>query len=293
MNKQLNLREEMSMPDPHFPVKVNHCQFHEAGVVLFPHHWHQHIEFLYFVRGEARIECNSHSMEVGPGDLVVVNSNDLHHGVSLSEDLLYFALIADTSVLGSHSVDAVDTKYITPIAQNRILFQHKITNDSRIQQCMDQLLAEFRERDFGYELAIKSYLYQLLTILIRNYVTRIISPVEYNTRLRNLERFNPIFQYIEQHFEQKITVDVLAGLIQMSRFHFSRVFRDLTNKSVTEYVHMIRIHHAEHLLRSTTMTISEIALAAGYNDIYYFSRMFKQYKNVSPSIYRDSVNTEG
>jgi transcriptional regulator GlxA family with amidase domain len=82
----------------------------------------------------------------------------------------------------------------------------------------------------------------------------------------------------------------MAGL---SRFHFSRLFKELTGRSVTEYVNGIRIGRAEYLLYNTTMTVSEIALAAGFHDIYYFSRIFKKFKNVAPTEMRKNRSSKG
>jgi len=283
LEKLLSYREPMDMPDPYFPIKLHRTQLNEYGSTAFMHHWHEHIEFLFFVEGKAMVECNSERLYVGAGDLVVVNSTDLHHGICLSDNLFYFALIADTSLLHSHSVDAVEMKYITPITQNRISFQNKISNDPEVNSCFTSLIEEFENREFGYELAVKSYLYRLLTILLRKYMARLLKPNEYQMRIKNLERFDPIYQYIEENYQSKIMVDELAKQVNMSRFHFSRLFKELTNKTISDYVNFVRVNKSEYLLRNTSMSISEIALATGFNDIYYYSRLFKSYKKIAPS----------
>lgn len=286
MEKPIALREPMDMPDPRFPIKLNHCRFDRYGATTFPYHWHKHLEFLYFVEGEARITCNSSAFDVGPGDLIVVNSTDLHHGVSLSDRLFYFAVILDPSLLHSQSLDAVETKYIMPITQNRILFRNRISGDPDVTACIDNLIQEYKAREIGFELAVKSCLYKLLAILLRNHVQQSQSPQEYSARIRHLERFAPVFQYIEEHYGEKIGVDRLAAVASLSRFHFSRQFKELTNKTVSDYVNFIRVGKAETLLRNTSLSISEIAAATGFSDIYYFSKLFKAHKQVSPSRFR-------
>ncbi|WP_314585853.1 AraC family transcriptional regulator [Paenibacillus terrigena] len=283
LEKLQSHREHMDMPDPHFPLKIHRTRFTEYGMTCFPHHWHEHIEFLVIVEGEAMIECNSEPSYVSGGDLVVVNSTDLHHGVNLSDNLFYFTVIADPSLLHSQSVDAVETKYITPITQNQISFQHKISQDAEVNACLKKLIEEYDGREFGYELAVKSELYRLLTILLRRYVGRVLPANEYKTRIKNLERFDPILQYIEENYASKMTVDDLANQVNMSRFHFSRLFKELTGKTISDYINHVRINNSEYMLHNTSKSISEIALATGFNDIYYFSRLFKTYKGVSPS----------
>lgn len=290
MNHPEALREPMPMPDPYFPFKIHPCSKVKNGATLFPHHWHEHLEFLYCTSGKAMIECNSIPLTIEAGDLVVVNSNELHYGVSISDDLLYYAMIVDISFLHSHSPDAVETKFITPISQNRILFQNRISNDQEINSCMVSLIYELEVKEPGYELSIKSHLYRILTILFRQYVAPTESINEYKVRIKNLERFTPILSYIAENYQDPLSVSLLASMAGLSRFHFSRIFKELTNKTVTEYINIIRINKSEFLLRNTPMNISEIALATGFSDIYYFSKVYKKIKKEPPSQLRKDRN---
>jgi AraC-like DNA-binding protein len=273
----------MDMPDPDFPVKLTACRHSGRGRIIFEAHWHNHIELLYIRSGHAIVECNYAAYEAGPGDLIAVNSNDIHMGILQSDDVVYDCLIADLGLLQSLSPDAVETKYITPIVQNRILFSNLISQDQAMNDCMEQLADEFAQRLPGFELSVKSLLYRLLTLLLRGYVDVRLTEPESRVRLRNLERFKPIFHHIETHFTEELTVDSLAGLASLSRFHFSRLFRQLTGRTVTDYVNRIRINKSEDLLRNTEKTIAEIAMAAGYNDLSYFSRTFRKYRGLAPS----------
>ncbi|WP_138494594.1 AraC family transcriptional regulator [Paenibacillus pinistramenti] len=290
MNKPISLREPMDMPDPYFQVKLHTCHHSGAGGEMFPPHWHEHLEVLYFTKGEAVIECNSVPVQVRPGDVLMLNSNDLHQGRALSERVEYYALIADLSLLKSPSPDALEIKFIAPVAQNRLLFSHLIREDGAVRAVLEDIVQEFAEMKLGYELSVKAAIFKLLALLVRNYaVAAPKTSSGENTRRRNLERFDPIFAYIEANYLGEISAAELARLAGLSRFHFSRLFSELTGRTVTEYVNQLRIFKSEELLRSTGMTVSEIALATGYQDLSYFSRTFKRYKNVSPSEFRTSA----
>jgi len=290
MDKHASLREPMPMPDPTFPIKIHPPLIPGwvDGETLFPHHWHEHMEFLFFVAGKAIVECGSVPIPFQAGDLCVVNSNELHYGISDSEDLSYYAMIVDISLLHSYSTDAVETKFITPITQNRILFQNRIADDADITHCMLAIIKELDHKELGYELSVKSHLYRLLSLLIRKYVVTLKELDEYQHNLFNLERLAPVFTYIDEHYRDKLTVQQLADLAGLSRFHFSRLFKHITHKSLIEYINLVRINKSESMLRSNRMNISEIALATGFSDIYYFSRTFKKLKRVSPSEWRNS-----
>ncbi|WP_168123215.1 AraC family transcriptional regulator [Paenibacillus sp. HB172176] len=281
-----SLREPMNMPDPSFPIKANLSRFDSSRSLLFPHHWHSHLEFLYIASGEAIIECGSTPYRAAPGDLVVINSNELHYGVNCSSELQYYVMITDTSLLHSQFADAAETKFIAPITQNRLLFRNLIRDDEVISSCVLSLVKELSERSFGFEMAVKSELYRLLTLLLRGHVATVLSNDEHHERMKNIERFEPVLHYIDTNFGSALTVDKLADIAGLSRFHFSRLFKDLTGRTVTEYITSTRLDKAEAMLLHSPLTVTEIAAATGFSDIYYFSRTFKKHKKTAPSSLR-------
>ncbi|NLP46853.1 MAG: AraC family transcriptional regulator [Epulopiscium sp.] len=282
--KDYTLHEIMPMPDPQFPIKAVLNSAYQSDTEIFPTHWHQHLEFLFFTEGEGIIYCNSKPYYAQAGDLIVINSNDLHRGQSLSVPLHYHCIILDIQLLQSKVMDSCETKYMIPIQQNRILFENKISNNSKIQSCIITVIHELKNKKLGFELAVKSSVFQLLTLLFRHHATTILSDKEYTLRIRNIQRLNPILQYIYNHYTEKITLDLLCSLANSSRYHFCRVFKQITNKTPIEYINFLRIHHAENLLKQTDMNVTEIALASGFNNLNYFSRTFKKYKKISPSM---------
>lgn len=279
--------EPMSMPDPTFPVKVNYCKSHEYGATLFPNHWHKHIELLYVVYGQAIFECNGVPIPVGPGSLVYVNGNDLHTGICTSDDLFYYALIFDPAVLQSSSVDAIETKYMLPLLHNGVVFPNQVDQAEPLTARFLSIVKELKEREPGYEMAVKSDLYRMLTEMLRSSTGQMMTVKNRQNRMRQLERLTPVLSYIEEHYHEELSVELLSEQAGLSRFHFSRLFKQLTDKSVTAYVNDIRIRQADYLLRNTQQTVSDIALAVGYRDIYYFSRMYKKCRGIPPSEVRD------
>lgn len=282
--RDYSLHEEMVMPDEDFPIRVFDVEYDHTGPVFSPH-WHEQLEILYFVAGEAVVECGSQSCQVGAGDLVVVNSNELH-ACSWGDFVRYCVIIVDLSLLQSSFSDSCDLKYIGPIAQNLILFQNKISGEDRIAGRLREIVAEYTARRPAYELAIKAEIYGMLTILLRSYVARILTAAEYRSRIRNLEQLREVLKYIAHHLTRELTVDDLARLAHLSRYHFCRVFKRVTGRTVMDYINYKRVIHAERLLKTTRMSVTEISLASGFNDSNYFSRVFRKYRKYSPSAIR-------
>lgn len=283
MKKPDGLREPMDMPNPYFPIKVHHTTANEYGRLLFSNHWHEHVEIICVISGSMIVEINSVPHRLEAGDVAYMNSNDLHAGICLSEDLFYYALIANLSLLHSPAQDSAETKFIAPLARNRILIRNKLTDPAPVQAAVHAIVHELAHKEIGFELSIKSYLYRILATLVRSEVELISTEEEYRSRMRNLERITPVLEDIESNYREDLKIDRLAKQIGLSRFHFSRMFKEVTGRTVTEYILGVRMNRAEYLLRNSDMTVTEVAYETGFRDIYYFSRVFKHVKKVTPT----------
>ena len=265
-----------------FPVDIHRSEHQHVGPII-ECHWHENFEILYFEKGEALIYCNSHPIRVSPGELIIINSNDLHFGESLSTQLVYYVVEFDLSFIHSNQIDLCQTKYLTPLVQNRILFSNQIDQNDELLGEVRHLIEEYYRQDLGYELAVKAYIYRILVLLLRCYGEQTISEIEKDRHRKTLTRLSPVLEYIDCHYTEPLRLKQLSAMANMSPHYFCRLFKNLTGKSPTEYINHLRLNKASILLRDSQLNITEIAMAVGFNDSNYFSRMFKKYKHVSPS----------
>ena len=93
-------------------------------------------------------------------------------------------------------------------------------------------------------------------------------------------------EYIKKNFPQKITLGEVAQTLSMSPEHLSRTFRKETGIGFNRYLNLIRLQHAETLLKTTDMTVSEIAEACGFGSVRNFNRVFQDTLGITPSEYR-------
>ena len=92
--------------------------------------------------------------------------------------------------------------------------------------------------------------------------------------------------YMSEHLDQPMRVSALAALANLSATHFSVLFKEQTGCSPRDYLHLLRIHSACQLLRTSNLNVKEIAARLGYQDQFHFSRKFKAFSGVPPSLYR-------
>lgn len=282
MIKDHTLYEKPYIPETAFPVRINLTEA-AGGDTVFKSHWHEEFEFLYFTKGNALVGCNSKQIHVKAGDLVIVNSNELHSCHNTGDELKYFCIIIDPVLLQSGIEDSCDLKYISPIKRNLILFSNKVRGDSSISECILKIVNENEKREIGYELEIKSLVYKLIVLLLRGYVETVFAPREYLLREKRLKQINVVLKFIEDNYMSSLRTSDLAKLINVSEYYFCHVFKSATGKPLNEYVNLLRVGKADLLLRTTDFTITEIAFKSGFSDSNYFSRIYKKIKKCSPS----------
>ncbi|HDY83695.1 MAG TPA: helix-turn-helix domain-containing protein, partial [Halieaceae bacterium] len=96
-------------------------------------------------------------------------------------------------------------------------------------------------------------------------------------------------QWLERNFSGEVKLEVVAADIGMSPRNFSRRFKRATGDSPSHYLQRVRIEAAKELLRSTDLSVAEVAYRVGYADLSYFSRMFSRHEGCLPLSYRLEV----
>ena len=95
--------------------------------------------------------------------------------------------------------------------------------------------------------------------------------------------FLPAIYYVAQNYREKIQNTEVANLCSMSPFAFSRKFKDIFGISFRDYVVRYRLRAACGLLTNPGSSVTDVAFAVGFNDVSYFSRMFKRHFGIPPS----------
>ena len=95
--------------------------------------------------------------------------------------------------------------------------------------------------------------------------------------------------YINEHFKEEITTELLSERVGLSPFHFIRTFKKETGFTPHEYLVRTRIDMAKYLLKNTGMSVKNICFATGFSCESVFCSAFKKNSGVSPNSYRKSI----
>jgi AraC-like DNA-binding protein/mannose-6-phosphate isomerase-like protein (cupin superfamily) len=281
MHKDIPYYEDVTLNSRDFPVAIFPMARQSSGAIIYSH-WHEQIELLYFIKGKAIVSINSKDWNVEPGDLIVINSNEIHSIVNTGVELIYYVIIVDLSLLGEDDGKRSLVKNTVPATRNHLLFRNKISENCITLSCLEEIISENENKASGFVLAIKSHIYKLLSHLVREHTYEAFKEAD---TVKNIQAATlyPVLKYIENNFTQRITLTDMAHMANLNESYFCRIFKRITGKTLVDYVNTLRVNKADLLLHNSNLSVKEIALCTGFDDINYFSRIYKKYKGLSPS----------
>jgi AraC-like DNA-binding protein len=130
----------------------------------------------------------------------------------------------------------------------------------------------WNEKSLGFEMACRSALLEILYNLMHN------SEANYASRLK----IETLLAYINRNLNKKITVDTLAGMVNLSPDYLAAQFKIITGFTIIQYINQCRIDHAKIMLLNGELRIKDIAAEVGFYDEFYFSKTFKKHEGISP-----------
>ncbi|USK36750.1 helix-turn-helix domain-containing protein (plasmid) [Bacillus sp. F19] len=176
-------------------------------------------------------------------------------------------------------VGQMEKKNLSSISFNQ--FKEEIENKIKKQFHSLNLDYDQLPKSESFSLYTVDELEQFIETLLTNACTQIRKTTENKDDLIGFVK-----NYIENHYSNEITLDLLAEKINITGGYLSTYFKEKTGSNFLDYVNQVRINKAKELLLDTQMKINEIAGAVGYLNLNSFNRMFKKYSGVTPSQYR-------
>lgn len=287
------VREEKSYIENGLPLQfLCHLQYNKKNHSVSAH-YHSYIEIIYSIEGSNEIFLNDTRSTFSTGDLVLINSRDVHSIVC--GDGVYLVLRFEPELLYGSPQSAIELKYVLPFVLNSfkhqtVFLKHELEK-SVVPQRLFEIYEENKKKSYGYEIAVRTKINEIFLWFLRYWHKKNIN-IDLNLAAHEgaAKRLQDVFEYVSKNYGNDISAADMAELCSMSYSYFSRTFKKIMKKSFSEYLTYVRISEAEKLLITSDMNITEIAMQVGFSTTSYFIQQFKNIKLISPKQYRKKFN---
>jgi AraC-like DNA-binding protein len=272
--------------------EIHTTHFHHAPLGLYVHErCIIDFEFVYVTEGEGSYRILDKEFHFKPGALIVTPPYLWHVTLPLPNPVSHYALHFDFQPRLSRKYK--ENRFLrTGFERLRLFCGESIPLPLHYENFPESSIPFFEgviknKSDLiktGNPLSLLKMIqsfYNVFTMVVEQTQKPCLGPV----------RLSRTLDYIEQHYTEPLSLEILAGQEGYSEQYFISVFKRSYGIAPLHYVMQKRIEHAKELIRTTSLSLKEISFACGYEDPYYFSRIFKKMERVSPKKYREDFQS--
>ncbi len=278
--KYIEYNEQKSRGTEDFPVEYYYVDSEHIQYVM-PLHWHSELEFVLVRSGSLELYLDNVRYDLKKGDSAVIECGMLHRADP--HDATYECIVLDMNMLRGKKHFMHDN-YLVPIINQSIsispIFESK---DIETSSAIHDLFDSMRMKHPYFQLDVYGTLFRIFGSLYRN--GKISKKVNSTTGVKQGKAIYELAEWIDIHCAEHITLADLSQLCGFSEKYLCKIFKSYTSKTPVEYVNYLRINKICYAFDHSNITITEAAFTHGFNNLSYFSKIFRKYKGVTPSQY--------
>ena len=255
---------------------------------------HDFWELVYVDKGELVAMADGERHLLKAGELVFHRPNEIH-ALEIYDfkpaNIIVISFCCDSPVMKTFErkillLNPQEKAYLSQIVQEVESAYVSVENEAPFLDLWPK-----EDAPFASEQIIRSALEMLLILIYRRddsirYDSRIISPSQLHHHARAVYE---VQDYLHEHFGDRITLEMLAARQNISVTQLKRIFKEQTGTTIISYLTDFRIGEAKRMIQEGNLNFTQIALAVGYDNIYYFSTLFKKQTGMTLSEYSKSV----
>lgn len=267
------------------PIFVSFENQNNDRVITYDWHFHKEIEMTYLKTSGKEVYANNKLYKLSAGDVIFINGQVPHKTVSYNK--AEFVLIQFCPY--RKEIDEFTSFFVKQSENGVVVIKNGTKLNKMLKEIMILIENEFREKSFCFDKFIDAYIKQITACLYRE---KILSDANEKLLIDTAtgQKIVPVIKYINTHFYEPISLGKLSAIIRVDESHLCRVFKKLTNSTISEYINYVRIMYAEQLLLNTDKLILEICEESGFSSVSYFAKVFKEKNGITPKKYRSIKN---
>ncbi|WNR45973.1 AraC family transcriptional regulator [Paenibacillus roseipurpureus] len=277
-----------------FPLRVAYSDSTEVrntGRFVYLH-WHKEFEFSIITEGSMMMEIDGKPLFVQEGDVIIIHPNEIHSSYCMDNiNCRLFGIIFSMGLLNSAQSDACQTKYVDPFLVGQYKFPSLIRNvpgwQAEVVANVKRIIEVYRQKPTGFEIQIKASLYLILAEIISNKAFTTSSQSSNNLN-PHIEKLQKSIEYMERHYDNRIYIEEVAEVSGLSLERFFKFFKHFTGDTPVMYLTRHRIRIASQYLKYSDLSVLDIALKTGFENVSYFIKTFKKHHGMTPHAFRKS-----
>lgn len=278
--------ERIDYRDPSVPIYIR-----RGNLVGLPNmaalcHWHEDIELLMPLRGYLTYNVNGTRVTVQDGNAIFVNARQMHYGYSADgTDCEYVCITFRPALLCAN--EEIRNRYVLPVLTSpsltHMVLRSSIGAHHGLLGAIRKLDALNRQSVPGHELLALGILYNLWWELCQLVQDQLGEAVSTDLTVAVQKQ---MLEFIRGHYQERITVDAIAAAGGVCRTKCCQIFKKYLGLTPNDYLNSFRLEKGMELLKSTRLSVTEIASACGFSSGSYFTELFTREKGCTPTRYR-------
>ena len=257
----------------------------DSDKIAFPPHWHDFFEIVVVIKGGFYTSIDDTVYEAASGDVIIVNSGSIHSFFDARPMTVVFGMQFSITFFDESFIELRDIIFQNPVIGKNMMLE---TVYIQICQLLREISQEYHEKSSGYQLAIKSKLYELMLIILRGSIT------ERGERRYKLQttKSKQVSDFILKNFDNPdLVLAEAANALNLNKFYFAHFFKKHMGYSFHSYLTTTRVNFAKRYLVETKIPITDVAFRSGFGSLQTFNRVFKTLTGFTPGDYRRENNT--
>ncbi len=244
-------------------------------------HVHEAIEIIYMNKGSVKVSIDGVKTSIYPGDIALFRSRSIHDIWTEDEvDNDYYVLKLLPRVLYNLSRNeggsSFSLRFIVCNPAHKNVWRKAEVEGSDAELGLKRLIASLDKKKK------KTTVSKIISaLMVFDGLYSLDNYTEDKTALLNENLYHAIF-YVNEHYAEAISAEQISDKLNMSQSSFSRGFKIATGQSFKDYLNTVRTNRAEELLLTTELSVKDVAVRCGYNNISHFISVYRKYKGKTP-----------
>ncbi len=244
----------------------------------YPLHWHHNLEFDLVLEGCIRGRVGAQAVRAEKGEIFFANSGELHEtDASGANPTRSITVLLSDALLREYCLN-LDSYYFT--------FEKGSEQEKKLAEKIRQCADIYKGKKEYRELELAIVLRQICLILLRECRCKKSSSERMGSAYKNIRKVKQAITYMEEHYENALSVQEMGRVMGMTPAYFSRFFRQSTGETFHSYLTKIRLYRAKRELLKSDAGITQIGFACGFPNVKSFIEAFKKEYGCTPAKFR-------